>query len=117
MHNIRIGSLDSSATLSDDARVARPKWANVPMELYRVGQEFVVECELPRSSKSKLELNVDGRLVSVSAAAERRTRRRATPLFRLADDVDVSRVRASFGEGRLRVELPSAKPPGPPVGG
>lgn len=117
MHNIRIGSLDSSARLSEDARVAKPTWANVPMNLYRVGQEFVVECELPRTSKRKLELSVDGRLVSVSPVAKRRLRRRATPLFRLADDVDVTRVRASFGQGRLRVELPSAKPPGPPVGG
>lgn len=90
-----------------------------PMNLYRDGDRYVLDADLPGVDPKSIEVTVDGRWLTIraerSATSERtdgdwlvRERSTASVLRRvtLSEDVDVDRIEASSHDGVLSVTIP-----------
>ena len=96
-----------------------PRW--MPMDLYRAGDEFVVDIDLPGVAPESIDLDVDGNLLTIQAersidrpeggrwlAQERPAggyRRQLT----LNDGLDVDAISASYAHGVLTLRIPVAE--------
>ncbi|WP_147919051.1 Hsp20/alpha crystallin family protein [Ruania zhangjianzhongii] len=96
-----------------------PRW--MPMDLYRAGDEFVVDIDLPGVAPETIDLDVDGNVLTVQAertidrpegrrwlAQERPAggyRRQLT----LNDGLDVDAISASYAHGVLTLRIPVAE--------
>lgn len=96
-----------------------PRW--MPMDLYRSGDEFVVDVDLPGVAPESIDLDVDGNVLTVQAertidrpeggrwlAQERPAggyRRQLT----LNDGLDVEAISASYAHGVLTLRIPVAE--------
>lgn len=108
-------------------RPAEPLLASgswIPLaDLYETGEAFVVQIELPGLDRDDIEVQVDADAVTVRG--ERRAREASRPecfhrmershgpfarSFKLAEEVDPSRVTAQFRDGLLRLDVPKAHP-------
>jgi HSP20 family protein len=97
----------------------------VPIDVHRVGNEFVALLDLPGVSPETIQITVDKRDLTVSAereplrsaGAETLVRERPTGRFtrrlHLGDGLDLEHVDAEYEQGVLRVSIPlreQAKP-------
>jgi HSP20 family protein len=91
------------------------------MDVYRSGDEYVVEMDLPGVDPSSINLKVERNTLTVEASAEskhedvdevlvceRRHVRYRRQLY-LGDDVKTDNVQASYDNGVLRIRIPISK--------
>ncbi|MEV4629422.1 Hsp20/alpha crystallin family protein [Micromonospora sp. NPDC049523] len=103
----------------------------MPMDLYRSGDHFVLHCDLAGIDPGSVDVNVDGRVLTIRAERSARTdadvqwvrRERATGTFErrltLGDGLDLDRVSATWQDGVLTLTIPvaeQAKPRRIPIG-
>ncbi|WP_344653441.1 Hsp20/alpha crystallin family protein [Cryptosporangium japonicum] len=101
------------------------KPAVIPMDAYRLGDEFVVEFDLPGISPDAVELDVERNVLTVRAErrphaeqpAEMEVRERPLGVFTrqlfLGDTLDPERIHAAYANGVLTLRIPvreQAKP-------
>lgn len=96
-----------------------PRW--MPMDLYRVGDHFVVAVDLPGVDPGSIDLSVDGNVLSVRAERTVRSEESAQWIaqerpagtflrqLNLGDGLDVERIQASYDAGVLTLTLPLAE--------
>jgi HSP20 family protein len=90
----------------------------MPMDVYREGDTYVVEMDLPGVDPSTIDISVERNLLTVQAEGEskhehadeviiceRRHVRYRRQLY-LGEDVDTDNVRASYDNGVLRLQVP-----------
>ena len=91
----------------------------IPVDVYKVGSEIVVEAELPGVQLSDIELSGEDGVLTIRAhgkSAQREYAIRERPfgdqsrLVRLPDDCDLPQARASLQDGVLRITVPRPKP-------
>lgn len=97
----------------------------IPMDAYRIGDEFVVEFDLPGISPDAVELDVERNVLTVRAErrprgeqpAEMEVRERPLGVFTrqlfLGDTLDPERIHAAYADGVLTLRIPvreQAKP-------
>jgi HSP20 family protein len=93
----------------------------MPIDAYRVGDNFVVEFDLPGVSPESIDLTVERNVLTVHASrtraqddhtemlvAERPYGTFSRQLF-LGDTLDADRITASYRDGVLRLEVPVAE--------
>ncbi|WP_454197669.1 Hsp20/alpha crystallin family protein [Nocardia sp. Marseille-Q1738] len=92
----------------------------LPMDVWREGDQFVVEIDAPGIDRDSLGLEVEGGVVTVRArrpeldanremvATERPRGEFSRELF-LGDNVDTEHVRADYRDGVLRLAIPLAE--------
>ncbi|UFU02907.1 Hsp20/alpha crystallin family protein [Ruania suaedae] len=96
-----------------------PRW--MPMDLYRAGDEFVVDIDLPGVAPDSIDLDVDGNVLTVQAertvaqpdggkwlAQERPSgsyRRQLT----LGEGLDAEAISANYAHGVLTLRIPVAE--------
>ena len=98
---------------------ARP--AFMPMDARRTGDEVVVEFDLPGVEKDSIDLDVERNVLTVQAqrpvredaddeviAAERPRGMFSRQLI-LGDNLDLGRIKASYADGVLRLQIPVAE--------
>jgi HSP20 family protein len=98
---------------------ARP--AAMPIDAYRSGDTFIVEFDLPGVSADSIDLTVERNVLSVHAnrqriesdhtemlVSERPFGTFSRQLF-LGETLDAERIRASYNDGVLRLEIPVAE--------
>ena len=92
----------------------------MPMDLYKDGEKYVVEADLPGVDPSSVDIDVDGQLLTIRAerkvsTAEREgtqwiTRERETGSYvrqlNLGQDVDMESISADYNAGVLKVTIP-----------
>ena len=96
----------------------QPATRAMPMDVYRDGDEYVVEMDLPGVDPSSIDVNVERNMLTVEAESrtsheqadevvvcERRHMRYRRQLY-LGDNVDTDHVRASYENGVLVVRIP-----------
>jgi HSP20 family protein len=99
---------------------ARP--AAVPMDAYRLGDEFVVELDLPGVDPAAVELSVERNVLTVKAErrptvrdeqVELQVSERTHGVFSrqlfLGDTLDTDRIRADYDAGVLTLRIPVAE--------
>ena len=96
-----------------------PRW--MPMDLYRVGDHFVVAVDLPGVDPGSIDLSVDGNVLSVRAERTVRSEESAQWIaqerpagtflrqLNLGDGLDIERIQASYDAGVLTLTLPLAE--------
>ncbi len=95
----------------------------MPMDVYREGNNYVVEMELPGVDPSSIDISVERNMLTVEAEAtseheqadevvvcERRHVRYRRQLY-LGDNVDTDNVQASYDHGILRLQIPISEQP------
>ncbi len=92
----------------------------MPIDLFRDGDHWVLQCDLPGVDPGSIDLDVDGRVLTIRAhraagredvewlAAERVAGTFARQLT-LGDGVDLDRIEASYTNGVLTLTLPVAE--------
>ena len=93
----------------------------MPMDLYRSGDHFVLHCDLAGVDPGSVDINVDGRVLTVRAQRSARTdsevqwlrRERTTGTFErrltLGDGLDLDRIDATWQDGVLTLTIPMAE--------
>jgi HSP20 family protein len=109
------------ATLFDPRQAVR----TMPMDLYRDGDHYVMNADLPGIDPGSVDVDVDGRFLTIRAertasandGATWITRERPSGSFqrrlRLGDGIDAESISASYDNGVLSVIIPvseKAKP-------
>ncbi|MBW6434642.1 Hsp20/alpha crystallin family protein [Actinoplanes hulinensis] len=97
----------------------------MPMDLYRSGDHFVLHCDLAGIDPGSVNVDVDGRVLTIRAERSARTdadvqwlrRERVTGTFErrltLGDGLDLTKIDATWQDGVLTVTIPvveAAKP-------
>ena len=97
----------------------------IPMDAYRVGDEFVAEFDLPGVAADAVELDVERNVLTIRAErrphaeepVEMQVRERPLGVFTrqlfLGDTLDTERIHASYTDGVLTLRIPvreQAKP-------
>lgn len=100
--------------------VAASATAAMPMDLYRSGDHFVLHCDLAGVDPESVDINVDGRLLTIRAERTARTdtdvqwlrRERATGTFErrlsMGDGLDLENITATWDQGVLTLTIPVA---------
>ncbi|MDQ3627743.1 MAG: Hsp20/alpha crystallin family protein [Actinomycetota bacterium] len=102
---------------STDAR--GPRW--MPMDLYRSGDHYVVNVDLPGVDPGSIDLDVDGNTLTVRAErtlgaeesaqwlAQERPRGSFMRQLNLGDGLDVDAIHATYENGVLALTIPVAE--------
>ena len=104
--------LSTAADLTQSART-------MPVDLYRSGDHYVLHCDLPGVDPGSVDVNVDGRVLTIRAQRSPRaddvewlTRERAAGSFvrqlTLGHGLDLDRIEATYADGVLTLTLPVA---------
>ena len=113
----------------DFDRLANEMFGNVggaatvamPMDLYRSGDHFVLHCDLAGVDPESVDINVDGRVLTIRAERTARTdtdvqwlrRERAIGTFErrlsMGDGLDLDRITATWQQGVLTLTIPVAE--------
>jgi HSP20 family protein len=107
-----------------NARGAGPWLSAAPIDAFRVGDEFVVQVDLPGVDPSSIDVTVERDVLTVSArrtspmsergkgeiqvVASERVHGTITRQVFLGDGLDTERISASYSEGVLTVTVPVA---------
>ncbi|WP_229069918.1 Hsp20/alpha crystallin family protein [Actinoplanes sp. DH11] len=103
------------------APVAGAATAAMPMDLYRSGDHFVLHCDLAGIDPGSVQVDVDGRVLTIRAERSARTdadvqwvrRERLTGTFErrltLGDGLDLDRIAATWQDGVLTLTIPVAE--------
>jgi HSP20 family protein len=95
--------------------------AAMPLDAYRLGEEFVMELDLPGIDADSIELTVEKNVLTISAerrrasaeASELLIGERPHGMFRrqlfLGEGLDTDRIEATYRDGVLTVSLPVAE--------
>lgn len=107
----------TSALVSDS-----PVSGFAPVNLYRDGDRYVLEADLPGVDPSSIDVSVDNGWLTVQAErtssheskdarwlVRERSESRFMRRFGIGDDVDVDKITAGYRNGVLRVEVPMAE--------
>jgi len=91
---------------------------SMPIDIYRKGDRYVVEMDLPGADPDSIEVSVERNMLNVAAetrsshenadeqiVCERRHARFTRQVY-LGDDLDTERVEASFDNGVLTLTIP-----------
>ena len=101
--------------------VAGATTAAMPMDLYRSGDHFVLHCDLAGIDPGSVQVDVDGRVLTIRAERSARTdadlqwvrRERITGTFErrltLGDGLDLDRISATWQDGVLTLTIPVAE--------
>ncbi|WP_305784310.1 Hsp20/alpha crystallin family protein [Symbioplanes lichenis] len=93
----------------------------MPMDLYRSGDHFVLHCDLAGADPGSVQVDVDGKVLTIRAERSARTdadvqwlrRERPTGTFerrlQLGDGLDLDRVSATWQDGVLTLTIPVAE--------
>jgi HSP20 family protein len=93
----------------------------MPMDLYRSGDHFVLHCDLAGIDPGSVQVDVDGKVLTIRAERTPRTdsdvqwlrRERATGVFErrltLGDGLDLDRIDATWQDGVLTLTIPVAE--------
>jgi HSP20 family protein len=93
----------------------------MPMDLYRSGDHFVLHCDLAGVDPGSVQVDVDGRVLTIRAERSARTdadvqwvrRERATGTFErrltLGDGLDLDKIAATWQDGVLTLTIPVAE--------
>ena len=93
----------------------------MPMDLYRSGDHFVLHCDLAGVDPESVDINVDGRFLTIRAERTARTdtdvhwlrRERATGTFErrlsMGDGLDLENIAATWSQGVLTLTIPVAE--------
>ncbi|BBH68956.1 heat-shock protein Hsp20 [Actinoplanes sp. OR16] len=93
----------------------------MPMDLYRSGDHFVLHCDLAGIDPGSVQVDVDGRVLTIRAERTARTdadvqwvrRERLTGTFErrltLGDGLDLDRITATWQDGVLTLTIPVAE--------
>ena len=93
----------------------------MPMDLYRSGDHFVLHCDLAGVDPGSVQVDVDGRVLTIRAERSARTdadvqwvrRERATGTFErrltLGDGLDLDKITATWQDGVLTLTIPVAE--------
>lgn len=96
-----------------------PRW--MPMDLYRSGDHFVVNVDLPGVDPGSIDLSVDGNTLTVRAERTLRAEDDAQWLaqerpagtymrqLNLGDGLDIDKIHASYDNGVLSLTIPVAE--------
>jgi HSP20 family protein len=107
--NEMFGNVSGSATVA------------MPMDLYRSGDHFVLHCDLAGVDPNSVDINVDGRVLTIRAERSARTdtdvqwlrRERAIGTFErklsMGDGLDLDNITATWQEGVLTLSIPVAE--------
>jgi len=92
----------------------------MPMDVYRSGDHFVLHCDLAGIDPGSVQVDVDGRVLTIRAERSPRTdaevqwlrRERATGTFErrltLGEGLDLDRITATWQDGVLTLTVPVA---------
>jgi len=90
----------------------------MPVDLFREGDHYILNADLPGADPAAIEVDVDGRLLTIRAQRSADTRGNARWLaqerpsgaymrqFSIGDDVDVEGINATYDNGVLNVVIP-----------
>ncbi|MFI7598175.1 Hsp20/alpha crystallin family protein [Actinoplanes sp. NPDC049681] len=93
----------------------------MPMDLYRSGEHFVLHCDLAGIDPGSVQVDVDGRVLTIRAERSARTdeevqwlrRERVTGTFErrltLGDGLDLDKIAATWQDGVLTLTIPVAE--------
>ncbi|BCJ50534.1 heat-shock protein Hsp20 [Actinoplanes sp. NBRC 14428] len=93
----------------------------MPMDLYRSGDHFVLHCDLAGIDPGSVQVDVDGRVLTIRAERSPRTdeavqwlrRERVTGTFErrltLGDGLDLDKIAATWQDGVLTLTIPVAE--------
>ncbi|MDI6100849.1 Hsp20/alpha crystallin family protein [Actinoplanes sp. NEAU-A12] len=93
----------------------------MPMDLYRSGEHFVLHCDLAGIDPGSINVDVDGRVLTIRAERSARTdadvqwvrRERVTGTFErrltLGEGLDLAKIDATWNDGVLTVTIPVAE--------
>lgn len=93
----------------------------MPMDLYRSGEHFVLHCDLAGIDPGSINVDVDGRVLTIRAERSARTdadvqwvrRERLTGTFErritLGEGLDLAKIDATWNDGVLTVTIPVAE--------
>jgi HSP20 family protein len=107
--NEMFGNVGGSATVA------------MPMDLYRSGDHFVLHCDLAGVDPESVDINVDGRMLTIRAERTARTDtdvqwlRRERPIgtferrLSMGDGLDLDRITATWQQGVLTLTIPVAE--------
>lgn len=96
-----------------------PRW--MPMDLYRAGDDYVVDIDLPGVAPESIDLDVDGRILTVRAEraiadpdggrwlAQERPSGSYRRQLSLSDGLDADAIVASYAHGVLTLRIPVAE--------
>ncbi len=95
--------------------------AAMPMDLYRSGDHFVLHCDLAGIDPGSVQVDVDGKVLTIRAERTPRTdddvqwlrRERATGVFErrltVGDGLDLDKIAATWQDGVLTLTIPVAE--------
>jgi HSP20 family protein len=98
-----------------------PATVAMPMDLYRSGDHFVLHCDLAGVDPNSVDINVDGRVLTIRAERSARTdtdvhwlrRERAIGTFErklsMGDGLDLENIGATWQQGVLTLTIPVAE--------
>lgn len=91
----------------------------MPMDLYKDGEKYVVEADLPGVDPSSVDIDVDGQLLTIRAERKATTEREGAQWItreresgsyvrqlNLGQDVDLENISADYDSGVLTVTIP-----------
>jgi HSP20 family protein len=93
----------------------------MPMDLYRSGDHFVLHCDLAGIDPGSVQVDVDGKVLTIRAERTPRTdddvqwlrRERATGVFErrltVGDGLDLDKIAATWQDGVLTLTIPVAE--------
>lgn len=93
----------------------------MPMDLYRSGEHFILHCDLAGVDPGSVQVDVDGRVLTIRAERSARTddevqwlrRERVTGTFErrltLGDGLDLDKIAATWQDGVLTLTIPVAE--------
>jgi HSP20 family protein len=92
----------------------------MPIDLYREGDHWVLNCDLPGADPGSIDVGVDGRVLTIRGqrtpsgdAAEWLAQERPTGMFArqltLGNAVDLDNIQATYANGVLSLTLPVAE--------
>ena len=98
--------------------------SGMPMDAYRVGDNFVAHFDLPGVDPGSIDVSVEGNALTVTAArttpsgvgdylVSERPRGRYSRQLLLGRDLDTDRLHASYTDGVLTLTIPRPQPPQP----